>query len=45
MISNPDKFHSIILTKNKDLDLEVRIGDQTIKFIDNKLNFEKHRHN
>ena len=54
MIANPDKFHSIILTKNKgeNLDLEVKIGDKTIQSeqyvkllgvtIDNKLNFEKH---
>ena len=54
MIANPDKFHSIILTKNKaaNLDIEVKIGDQTIKSeqyikllgvtIDNKLNFDKH---
>ena len=54
MIANPDKFHSIILTKNKaeNLDLEVKIGDNTIQSeqyvkllgvtIDNKLNFEKH---
>ena len=54
MIANPDKFHSITLTKHKaeNLDLEVKIGDKTIQSeryvklfgvtIDNKLNFEKH---
>ena len=52
MIANPDKFHSIISFKNKveNLDLEVRIGDQTIKsekyvkflgvISDNKFHFE-----
>ena len=33
MITNSDKFHSIILTKNKaaNLDLEVKIGDKPIQ--------------
>ena len=54
MIANPEKFHCIILTKNKadNSELEVRISDKVIKSepnvrllgvtIDNKINFDLH---
>ena len=54
MIANPEKFHSIILTKNKadNKNLELNIGNKTIKSeqkvkllamtIDNKLTFDQH---
>ena len=54
MIANSEKFHSIILTKNKDanVNLDLKIGNKTIQSeqhvkllgvkIDNKLNFDKH---
>ena len=54
MIANPEKFHCIILTKNKadNSEFEVRIGDKVIKSepnvrllgvtIDNKINFDLH---
>ena len=54
MIANPEKFHCIILTKDKALnsDIEIKIGDKRIKSeksvrllgvtIDNQLNFDKH---
>ena len=54
MIANPEKFHFIILTKNKtdNSGIEIRINDKLIKSeqhvkllgvkIDNKLNFNLH---
>ena len=54
MIANPEKFHAIILTRNKteNVNLKIRIGDRIIQSekwvkllgvnIDNKLNFEEH---
>ena len=54
MIANSEKFHSIILTKNKDanINLNLKIGNKTIQSeqhikllgvkVDNKLNFDKH---
>ena len=54
MIANPEKFHCIILTKNKadTSEIEVRISDKVIKSepnvkllgvtIDNKINFDLH---
>ena len=54
MIANPDKFHSIIITKNRKdtANIDMRVGDQVIKTeqwvkllgikIDNKLNFDLH---
>ena len=57
MIANSEKFHSIILTKNKDANtnLNLKIGNKTIQSeqhikllgvkIDNKLNFDKHIYN
>ena len=54
MIANPEKFHCIILTKNKSdtSEIEVRISDKVIKSeqnvkllgvtIDNKINFDLH---
>ena len=51
MIANPEKFHSIILTKSNK-NLELNIGNKTIKSeqkakllgmtIDNKLTFDQH---
>ena len=54
MIANPDKFHSIILSKNRidTSDLKVKVGNKVIKSeanvkllgvkIDNELNFNSH---
>ena len=54
MIANPEKFHAIVLTKDKkdNSNLEIRIGNKIIKSeptvkllgvaIDHKLNFDSH---
>ena len=50
MIANPEKFHSIIVTKNRadNSNSLVKIGDRVIKIepnvklLDNKLNFDLH---
>ena len=54
MIANPEKFHAIVLTKDKkdNSNLEIRIGNKIIKSeptvkllgvtIDHKLNFDLH---